>query len=151
MVKLTAKSGDILVVEVPEDTTWWKIDNNDMGKFITETLNLNEQFLLYGKHSKIFGEDIPNQVYYNPNNFYLPEGKWEILGKLSEITNKDCEEFVEKHPNIAYRDYMASTLSKAVNGWTANWSIQSAKQSFISLLQSENIDTNKEWLLIKLI
>lgn len=65
-------------------------------------------------------------------------------GKLSELTDEDCKEFVEYYPQpiAVYRNYIGG-LDQA---WDCD---NSAKESFISLLQSEGIDTSKEWLIIK--
>ena len=146
MKQIKTKSKDIICVEVPEDTTWWSIIENKLGNFITKELDLPQQFLQYGKSSNIFGSQWNNQVYYNPDNFYLPKGKWEILGKLYELTDKDCEEFVEKMPfsfsdrYLLYIPYLYSPEHT-----------KSAKESFMSLLQSEGIDTSKELLIIKIL
>ena len=153
MKEIQTKSGKILCVEVPEDITWWELIENNTEDFITNALSLGKWFLQYGKSSTIFGKKVNDIVYYNPENFYCCQHYKEasIVGKLSELTDKDCEEFVEKHPNIAYRDYTASTLSKAINEWTVNWNKNSAKESFISLLESEGVDTSKEYLIIKVL
>ena len=69
------------------------------------------------------------------------------ISKLSELTDKDCEEFINWlskniYPNTTfYQNY--SKISERP--------ISSAKESFISLLQLEGIDTNKEHLIIKIL
>ena len=143
MKEIQTKSGKILCDEIPEDTTWWKITENNLGGFITETLGLNQQFLKYGKSSIMFGKEVKNIVYYNPDSFHLPEGRWKIVGKLSELTDKDCEEFVERDP-IDPKGFANYIYYK--EAW-----LRSIKKSFISLLQSEGIDTSKEHLIIKLL
>jgi hypothetical protein len=160
MKQIKTKSGEILIVEVPEDTTWWSIIENKLGDFTTKELDLPQQFLQYGKSSIIFGKQVNNQVYYNPNSFYLPKGKWKIVGKLSELTDKDCEEFVEWDdcsddfdPNIlkiCYKNYIGNG---EFEDSLENWNISTAKESFISLLQSEGINTSNEdkLLIIKLL
>lgn len=84
-------------------------------------------------------------------DFKSPE-EFDIIGKLSQL-DKELEEFVEKHPNINYRDYLCSSLLKAINGWTANWIYLTPKESFISLIKSQHpeFQEDKEYLLIKLL
>jgi len=77
----------------------------------------------------------------------------EYIGRLSELTDKDCEEFIDKmyinygttNPiHFEYNNYnkpKKNTLHLACN---------TAKESFISLLQSNGVETNgKEYLIIK--
>lgn len=68
------------------------------------------------------------------------------LGMLSEFTDSDCEGFVEYYPQPigVYRNYIGG-LDQA---WDCG---NSAKKSFLSLLQSEDIDTNRELIIIKLV
>ena len=142
MKEIQTKSGKILCVEIPEDTTWWQIIENNLGGFITETLGLNQQFLKYGKSSIMFGKEVKNIVYYNPDSFHLPEGRWKIIGKLSELTDEDCEEFVEKlidpYEKIVFLNY------PKIDEVMRSFERITAKESFISLLQSEGVDTSNE-------
>jgi hypothetical protein len=144
MRTIQTKSGELLLVKVPKDTTWWQIVQNELGEFITETLNLNSSFLQYGKHSVILGENVPNQYYVNPNNFYLPNGKWEILGKFSELEDKHFEEFldfVNGVNDIGWRDYQIITMVNCFN---------SVKESFQSLCKSQGIEDDlNNYLIIK--
>jgi hypothetical protein len=69
---------------------------------------------------------------------------YKFLGKLSELTDKDCEEFVATPFREKYwLDYSADI--------DFIYELKSAKESFISLLQSEGIDTSKEQLIVKVI
>ena len=145
MKEIQTKSGKILCVEIPEDVTWWESIENILGSFLTKVLDLPQYFLQYGK----VNEKGYSQVYYNSDNFYLPKGKWNIIGKLSELTDKDCEEFVELLPSNMYKNYKWPEDKVRLTG------IQpinaTAKESFISLLESEGIDTSKEYLVIKVL
>ena len=149
MKEIQTKSGKILCLEVPDDVTWWDIVENDLGGFITKTLDLPQQFLTYGKSSTILGKQVNNRVYYNSDSFYLPKGKWNIIGKLSELIDEDCEEFVELLPSNMYKNYKWPEDKVRLTG------IQpinaTAKGSFISLLESEGIDTSREYLVIKVL
>ena len=108
MKEIQTKSGDILCVEVPEDSDVEEIIDN---------LNLSG------------------------NNKYL--------GKLSELIDEDCEEFVELLPSNMYKNYKWPEDKVRLTG------IQpinaTAKESFISLLESEGIDTSREYLVIKVL
>lgn len=113
MKQIKTKSGDILVIEILENVQC----------FITE-----------------FG------IHLSKNNFKTGEtitgfGSEQVLGKFSELTDKDGEDFVESIKkkgqftkyNYFYKDYLTNTFTHG-----------SSKNSFISLLQSEGIDTSKE-------
>lgn len=149
MKAIQTKSGKILLVKIPEDTSWWRIDINNLGDYLTKELNLNQQFLSYGKSSIILSEKVNNIVFANPDNFFLPEGNWEIFGKFSELEDNDLEEFVEgkrfneDYAALVYKDY----LLKENN--VRNYFI-SAKSSFESLCKSQGIEDNLDnYLIIK--
>lgn len=71
---------------------------------------------------------------------YEPNGK--TIGILSELADKDCEEFVKNPNQWIYFDYTKKSKFNMLG---------SAKESFISLLESESIDTSKEYLIIKVL
>ncbi|MCK9544943.1 MAG: hypothetical protein M0R03_23250, partial [Novosphingobium sp.] len=99
--------------------------------------------------------------YYNlelNNNELIYTNK--VLGKLSELTDKDCEEFVQcSFPfdgqyTKTYKNY-SQKRGKDNTPWERSekmWFI-SAKKSFTSLLQSESADTSNEdkLLIIKIL
>lgn len=126
MKEIVTKSGKILVVEVENTSRFFDIWSED-GK-------------VYLNYSIFLGEWCEEQVVLpitNSKNYF------EIVGKLSELTDKNCEEFVKKMPfsfsdrYLLYIPYLYSPEHT-----------DSAKESFISLLKSEGIDTSKEWLII---
>jgi hypothetical protein len=108
--------------------------------------------------------------YYNlelNNNELIYTNK--VLGKLSDLTDKDCEEFVlqwgedmsrdiinsialgysdiikiDKNYNLGYKNY--------IDNFNNNYTLK-AKESFISLLQSKGIDTSNDdkLLIIKML
>lgn len=132
MKQIKTKSKDIICVEVPEDSYDFTIYDN--GVYFKPTL------IQYNEYGEI-----------NPHpsvNFKTYNLKLKIIGKLSELTDKDCEEFVEKMPfsfsdrYLLYIPYLYSPEHT-----------KSAKESFMSLLQSEGIDTSKEdkLLIIKML
>lgn len=124
MKKLQTKAGEILIVEVPEN-----IDLDTLSYSTSQDLHL-------------LTTDRKDVDVYCGNILDI-----KILGKLSELTDKDCDEFVEvtggklNNTGLEYRDYMSSEDSY-------NY-YDNSKGSFISLLQSEGIDTSKELLIIK--
>ena len=94
--------------------------------------------------------EIPEEVInWQSLDVSLDWSKHKILGKLSELIDEDCEEFVKLLPSNMYKNYKWPEDKVRLTG------IQpinaTAKQSFISLLQSEGIDTNKNLLIIEVL
>lgn len=94
--------------------------------------------------------------YYNlelNNNELIYTNK--VLGKLSDLTDKECEEFVEFNFPFdgqsikIYKNYYYVPLEP----WDTKPWYKSAKESFISLLQSKGINTSNEdkLLIIKML
>jgi len=140
MKELTINSQKYLLAEVPSDITWHEISNNELGGFINKTLNITSQnFLSYG--GKKF-------TYYSPDNFYLPKGRWEVLGKTSDILKDEeaCKELVDSSMNMKryFKDYIQDKFFLKKEGKT-----YTAADSFLSYLQSIKIDVSKEHLLIR--
>lgn len=85
---------------------------------------------------------------------YFSEGLcYRRVVKLSELTDEDCEEFVtishvRPDGKVNYKDYTNYNKGQHVNIVRF---IYEAKESFLSLLQSEGIDTSKEHLIIKVL
>lgn len=74
-------------------------------------------------------------------------GGWIIIGRLSELTDKQCEEFVENDGDSYgawYKDYQ-SILDN-----NPPYSLESAKESFISRIKSEGINANNNDFIVKL-
>lgn len=71
------------------------------------------------------------------------------IGKLSELTDEDCKKFVELTNSGLYKSYIWNNFKIKETGIQSL--CYSAKQSFISLLQSKGIDVTKEWLIIKIL
>ena len=127
-------SGKVLVVEVPEkDISIPEIPLNKIQFGLHNGENPFVNFYTNWGTEKHLGI---RHIY----NVILPKGNYKILGKLSEISEEDCERFVlggfcsTNGCNI-YKDYIKET----------SWSgFEIAKESLISLLQSNGIDTSKE-------
>lgn len=96
------------------------------------------------------GKILISQFGKNPVNTPAPEvditKTYKILGRLSEFTDEECEEFVEYYPQpiAVYRNY----VGRLDQAWDCG---NSAKKSFISLLQSQGVDTSKDYLIIKIL
>ena len=127
MKEIQTKSGKILCVEVPDDA--YSIRFIPTGDLVYKV------------------KDEPYQSLTN-----VMKGRVSItcklIGKLSELTDKDCEEFVEfNYPFDGQYDKVFRNYLKLARNYLFN----SAKESFISLLQSEGIDTGKEYLIIRIL
>jgi len=133
MKQIKTKSGDIGIIEVPKLSFYfdwsWQSSNKIDPKI------------------QIYWETEDDRIDGIITDFKDPKD-FEILGKLSELTDKDCEEFVEAL-NSVYLDYLNPDYAKA--DYTNEWGCNSTKESFISLLQSEGVDTSKEFLIIKIL
>lgn len=130
MKQIKTKSGEILIAEVPED-----IDLDTLSYSTSQDLHL---LTATGKDVDIYCNNIPDI---------------KLIGILSELTDEQCEEFVEFNFPFdgqsikIYKNYYYVPLEP----WDTNPWYKSAKESFISLLQSEGIDTSKELLIIKIL
>ena len=77
---------------------------------------------------------------------------WVIIGRLSELTDKQCEEFVEFNYPFdemyvkIYKNYSYVPLKP----WDTHPWYESAKESFISRIRSEGIDISENDFIIKL-
>lgn len=102
------------------------------------------------KSGKILCVEIPDDTLnWQSLNITLDWSKHKIVGKLSELIDEDCEEFIELLPSNMYKNYKWPEDKVRLTG------IQpinaTAKGSFISLLESEGIDTSREYLVIKVL
>lgn len=146
MIRLT---DELIVFTIPEDVEWVNIRNNEFLKQINKELSIiSNQLLTYGKYSTLFSKRIVQQ-YYNPDDFYLPKGKWKKVGfvsKSGELEGFDCEKYINpfyQKESIWY-NYNAKSLDDA-------WNCTTKEESFISLLNSKGIfleELNNQKLLI---
>ena len=70
-----------------------------------------------------------------------------IIGKLSELTDEDCEEFVENDVDSYgawYRNYDSELDNKPP------YSLESAKESFMSRIKYEGINVSDDDFIVKL-
>jgi len=150
MEKIKTKSCNILCVEVPEECL--RIQNIDYPDwYLYDTYMGDERcdlIILYGKSGTLQKEI---ELTYGIKDL-------EILGKLSELTDEDCEEFVELLNDNFYIEEIKCWSGRFYYHYNQvpglmNQLIYTAKQSFITLLQSEGIDTSNEdkLLIIKII
>ena len=81
----------ILVVEVPEDTVHAEMFDKESSPLAV---------LIYRKDPQgLFNPGIPQPIWP------IPEGKWEVLGKASSITEQQAKGLVEGYGNGMYYDY----------------------------------------------
>ena len=69
---------------------------------------------------------------------------WTAIGRLSELTDKQCEEFVE------LGSYYGTYWNYETNDNHKSNQLRSAKESLKSRLKSEGIDINEDDFIIKL-
>ena len=73
----------------------------------------------------------------------------KIIGKLSELKDEDVEEFVDRYTfnetGLSYANEMYKYYGQCVG-----FPIISAKESFLSLLAANGLNTNKEFLIVKI-
>lgn len=143
MINIKTTNSELILIKLPKDATWWqicKIPDTSNG-LIAKALNISGNILRYGKHSKILGTLEPNVLIYDPDNSYLPEGNWEIVGKFNELKDEDFEEFMKTKNQWIYFDY---TKNSELN------MLGTAKESFISLCRFEKIEDDlSDYLIIK--
>lgn len=138
MVKqIKTKSGKILAAEVPKDSENFDIHDNDGITYDSLSTNtIKEPWGFIDLNQK--------------------DGWHEILGKLSELTDEQCEEFVELLHENFYIEEIKCWSGKFYHHYNQspglmNQLMHIAKESFISLLQSQGVDTSKDYLIIKII
>lgn len=72
--------------------------------------------------------------------FNFTEGKWKLLGKLKDLTESDFEPLVKSLPaifNPELKDYKNYTLKNKLA--SMHYNLESAKESFLSALESEGL------------
>ena len=127
MKKLKTQSNDLIIVEVPEDAYDFKIEVD---------------YLIYRDNkTSIWNEGTPIQI---PDNS-------KILGKLSELEDNELERFCHKMVQNDPPDQEIKFRGNWYNYLDYNKYESSPKQSFISLLQSNGTDINKELLVIEVL
>lgn len=135
MKEIQTKSGDILCVEVPDLAFYvdWGYSNK------AKDANGNSKIHIYyeTEDNRIGGiiTDFIENIQFN------------ILGLLKDLTDSDVGKFVELTNTGLYKNYIWSDLK--VKETCIQPLSNSAKQSFISLLQSEGVDVSKNIIVIE--
>ena len=83
---------------------------------------------------------------------FITPNQFDILNKLSQL-DKELEEFVDKVENILNPFQIGDDDNIYFEDYSKSYPelFKTAKESFISLLESEGIDTSKEYLVIKIL
>lgn len=128
MKTIKTQSNSILVVEVPEGAKKYEYIEY-YKKYVDHVMNFRDY------------------IVFKDSNPYCSV----ILGKLSELENEELEKFVENDYDGAYfGGFWEYTGPKNYTAKGTDWKIcNSTKESFISLLQSNEIDTSKELLILE--
>ena len=148
MINIKTNNSELILIKLPKDAIWWKIDKlpDTTNNFIAKTLNIKSQIFKYG---------LKDGVYFDPSNLYLPEGSWEIVGKFNELKDEDFESLVsfknyntlnkDESPLIMWEDY------ECIFDNEGNlFSFDTAKQSFKSLCRFYNLEDDlNNYLIIK--
>lgn len=132
--KITTHKGDtLLLIEVPKDSYSFKI--NDLG--------LQGKYLIY---------------YFKDANFLLGDrckdlrcDGFNLIGKLSTLTDKDVEPFVDENTfesKITKNGLINRKVYKLFNAKKLSYTSYVLK-SWNSFLQYNEIDLSKEWVVLK--
>lgn len=119
MTPIKTNNITILLVEVPEDTKLWSIDND------------NELYLYVS-----VSDDTPDII-------GLGKGQYQILGKSTELSEEQMNEICasDRHNNM-FIDFKEESTRYA-------YLLKSVQESYLSLLEANGIDNNKSHLVLK--
>ena len=148
----TINESNLIIVEIPKEFYNYEIEAR--GNLLVD----GAIYLLYAKTpngKNDWNRDIVlNDKPYN-------EDKYKLLGKLSELLEEECTTLVKSFisnwniPNVHFDflNFKWENIDVDINNYSVNklFPFETAKESLISLLQSNDIDTSKEdeLLLIK--
>jgi len=133
MNKITTHKGDTLIlIEVPLDAYDFKLSDDYINGF------QNDICLVYEQEDGFTDITIMEDSKYNADNF-------EIIGTTSTLTDKDVEPFVEQIIYVV-KPYKRNTY----HSYTSEYeTINTALESWDSFLKANNIDTTKNWVVLK--
>jgi len=118
MKEFKTSKGSFLAVKVPEKASDFYVFNDKY-----------DPYLFY-------------KIKHETGRIHLDYAKYSIIGLLSEITEEQAKEVVDKEMMKTFIDY---TQSKVVD----TYCLYSALESFNSLMQANEIDLNGNWLILK--
>ena len=138
--KLTIKDKEYLLVEVPKDAYDFKLGNCPMlGE---ENEGRRKYYVSYKM------PNLPDYANHHSITYSTTYFTAKIINAISNLTEEECKELVENlFTDEAWKDY---TVKENIG--YGNYKLLTAKESFISLLQSKNIlaKENEDLLLIKI-
>lgn len=140
MKRIKTNNGEILVVKVPKESKEFGI-----GGF-------SDMSCLY-YYSKKFPKK--TQGLNTVDGQFLKAGQYKVFGKLSDLKDKDLEEFIEFEDFFDdfegwrhYKSYLKEDKCELINSCC----LDTIKDSFKSLLKSNDIDWKEnETLIIKIL
>ena len=135
MITIKTKVGDVGLVEVPKLAVYF-----DWGYCTKHDSNNNPKIQIYWEAE----DDGLGGIITN----FIKSNQFEILDKLSQL-DKELEEFVELTNTGLFKMY--NWTEDKIKAAGIQPITTSSKKSFISLLESEGVDTSKEYLIIKVI
>jgi hypothetical protein len=104
-------------------------------------------YLLTIKDNK---EDIIETFINNVENFVeLPKNNYELIGTTSTLTDEQVEPFLELYPKDS--DFSRKFGKLYIDYQNNNYKYRIATLAFNSLLQANNIDTTKNYCVLKLL
>ena len=137
MTKFETSKCEGVMIKVPEQSGFHSTSNKGIGGIPLFT----------------YDPDI-NTIEGNWTDIRLPDGNWEYIGLSKELTEEQCDTIVHKGGLRTYKDYVyASVPHKRLDevglfNALLEMKFKTARESFNSLLQSLNLDLNKNYAII---
>lgn len=127
MKEIKANGIDVLFVEVPEEIKSWDDD--------VFTIRDDSYVRFWDKS----GHD---------SLIDLPSGKWELMGKSTELTDSQMKEICEQYPIVKNNRLFFKNYGKQIICKERPW-VDTVQESYLSLLEANGIDSNKNHLVLK--
>ena len=132
MVVETKNNKKVFLIEVPTDLYWFRYKEMPDGE-LQLVASVRDNSCNDGT------------CYFNEN----PKG--EILGLLKYLSEEQCKKFVEsKRIKKSWNSDMSDVYINYKSDHVTNMYTELSQESFVTLLESKGIDTNKNLLVIEL-
>ena len=143
MIEIDTKAGKILLVEIPDEVF----------------VNANIDYPDWHLYDTIFDTELvvmrpPKGTSDYTVSIKYPFNKLSLLGKFNELSDKDLEPFIEfedfendfegwRH----YKSYLPEDKCELINSCC----LETIRESFISLCESQGVEINDNYLIIKVL